>query len=348
VVIKNISIILKNILTDLSLKNYSNADIAKLVHISRAILVSHIRNTLSSAISLSQKQGVSINDIAIDCIAEVFQQSDDNRFPKLEKYFHSLRNPVSEMPEMEIFLAWKALLLKIADSQLAHMYAQFDPTGFKIIRNIKEAISKCDFFDLHKNVNGNVLLTPSYDLFNSLPPIQAEDIINDFLYAVKEKRNTKDLLKILHDILIEQTIYRKEIKLSEVVKLFKSVFNYPLDNNHYDEEFSENILAHSFLDEFELEQICSKVLANIKEKILLNYFVKGKLTASQSEAVYLTIYNLVFDWRKTGSSNNSLYNYFNENMKINEREYNLIIKDKIEYLVKLMKKEFLLYLIPEE
>lgn len=347
-VIKNISVILKIILTDLALKNYANTDITKLVQVTRAILVSHIRNSLSSIIFLCQKHGISINDIAIDCIADIFAKGEDGKYPKLENFFHSLRNPISDMPEIEIFLAWKSLLLKLAESQVSHLYAQIDPAGFKIQRNIKETIANCDFFRLHKNVNGTVLIIPSYELFNTFPPVQIEEIESDFLYAAKQKRNTKDLLKNLHEILVDQTRFRKEIKLSDAVKLFKRAFNYSSDNDHFEEEFSEYHLANSFLDEMELEQICSKVLANVKEKILLNYFAKNRLTSSQSEAVYITINNLVYDWRKTGCSNHSLYKYFNENMNINEREYNLIIKDKIEYLVKLTKKEFSIYLISKE
>ncbi|MFA7287994.1 MAG: hypothetical protein WC055_03850 [Melioribacteraceae bacterium] len=347
-VIKSISVILKNILTDLSFKNYSNADITKLVHISRAILVSYIRNSFSSAVSLCHKQGISINDIAIDCIAEVFQQTENNHIPKLESYFSSLRSPISEMPDKEIFLTWKALLIKIAKTQIAHTYAQYDPSGFKIQRNIKEVIAHIEFFNLYKNVNGIFLIIPTYELFNSLPPINAEDIESDFLFAVKEERNTKNLLKILHDLLIEQSRFRKEIKLTEAVKLFKKVFNYTSDDLHYDEEYSEFSLANSFAEEIELEQICSKVLENVKEKILVNYLFKGKLTTTQSEAIYLTIDNLVLDWRNSGNNNSSLYEHFKKFMEISESEYELLIKAKIEYLVKITKREFSLYLFSNE
>lgn len=338
---------LKNILSDIFNENYRNADVGKLVQISRTIVTSYFRNTMSSVLYLCQKHGISITDIAVDCIAEIFEKDKDNRFYKLDSFFSALRMPITEIPEKEAFLAWKGLLIKLAQSHTAHMYAQFDPAGFRIQRNIKETVPATGYFYLHKNVAGVSLIIPGGGN-NNLPSIHAEDIESEFLAEVKDNKKTRELLKILHNVIYKQEQYRKEIKLSEAVKLFKRVFNYVTDNQYNDDELAYAKTPRSFSEEFEVDQICDKVLKIVKEKILLNYFVKGRLTAEQSDALYLTICDLVFDWSKTGGNHSSLYEYFSGKMEMQPDDYNEIIKDKIEYLIKIAKKEFSFYLISKE
>lgn len=299
---------------------------------------------MSSILHLCEKQGISINDIAVDCIAEIFEKDINNKYRRLDSFFESLVTPVNDIAEKEMFLAWKGLLIKIAESQTARMYAQYDPAGFKIQRNIKETVPATEYFYLYKNVTGTYLIIPENENKDKLPSLQAEDIESEFITIVKDRRNTRELLKVLHDVIVEQKNYRKTIKLVEAVKLFKKVFDYGADSRFDNEEFIDKNIVISLAEELEVDEVCAKVLKSIKEKILLNYFVKGRLTAEQSEALYSTICDLVFDWTKTGGNNNTIYEYYSGNMKIDENEYDAIIKDKIEYLVKLAKKEFSIYL----
>ncbi|MCL4550286.1 MAG: hypothetical protein M1495_17165 [Bacteroidetes bacterium] len=319
-----------------------------MVRISRVVIESHVRNTRRLSIGLCQAHGITLYDLAYDCIADVFEKDGANNLLTLKHFFSSLRQSVDELPSDEVYFAYKAMLLKIAYVQIAHLYAQLDPTGFKIQRNIKETVLKTEMFVTKQNVLGKVLVVAGNYETENLPYVDLIKLLKEFKERSLNKKTSTELLEVLYCWLKQQNEFRKEIKLSDAVYLFKSVFEITDEKSSGETDSFEEMIANNFYETFEIEQITNNVLEKIKTRIFIDYYSRGKLTRQQSEAVYLSIADVVRDWISFGKNHVSFYDYLTKYLQINPEDYHDIIRDKFEYLIKQTRKEFALYLMSKE
>jgi len=337
---------IKTILCNIYNGQHDHSEIADLVKISRIIVTSYLSYHRKNTNYLCIKNGLSLADLAYDCIGEVFEKTNKGEYKNLNSFFNSLNNTVFNSSPTEIYLAYKSLLLRIFEAQESRLFSLFDPNGFKISRNIKENIKTLDFFLFEKKNNELLLKAVPLAEVNSLPYLNIDDITTDFLSLAKNNKTTKQLLFTLHQIIGSQKIYRKEILLNDTVELFKRFYGISDKLNIEADYDFENIVNYKS-DDPEINEICLKVMGRIKEKILINYYAKGKVTKEQANALYEAINDLIYDWKLSGNCTESYYEYFKSHLDINKNEYQIHIKDKFEYLIKEVKKEFTLLVYPK-
>ncbi|MBU2445988.1 MAG: hypothetical protein KJ666_10540 [Bacteroidetes bacterium] len=320
----------------------TEVELTELVKLSRIIIRSYLNNIRQSVTYLCQQQGLTINDLAYECIAEVFARDGDKKFYRIEKFCNSLNDKFEKLNGTEIFLAYKSYLLTFTNSQLAQLFARNDPTGSKIHRNIRDAVKKSDMFIIQRRVSGTMLLPKSIDPFEHLPLFPIEELEREYLSNHEPKKITfLDHLQVVYDVVASQNEYSRSIPIFELVKIFKKYF--AADALSEDKiGLDVNLLANGGeLNSFEIEEFQLKVLAAMKEKILIKYFAKGKFNREQAEAVYFALRDIVYDWCFNGECQGSFFNYLNRYLDIEESAYNATYKAKIEYLVKLAREEFI-------
>jgi hypothetical protein len=339
---------LKVILSAIFHQKHTLNDLSELVRISKIIVTAHLSNSYNSILRLCYLQGISLVDLSYDCIGEIFEKDVNNNLITLRDFYVSLRLDIDELPEEEIYLAYKGLLLKIADAQIAHLYAQLDPTGFKIQRNIKETVLKTSMFSIKKTVLGIVLTITENSEYQNLPYVDLDKLLTEFKREAFNKKLTGELLGILRNYLMEQKEFRKEIRLVDAVFLFKSIFGVIEQKQYEYNDQAGNVFQDITCQNFEIEQITGKVLDKIKTKILLDYYTRGKLTRVQAEAIYFSIHDIVHDWISLGKNHSSLYEYLQKHLIISKEDYHSIIRDKFEYLIKTTREELKLYFMAQE
>ena len=87
----------------------SEPELSGLVQFCRSICQSHLQNVRASVVHLALRQGLTITDLAYDCIAEAFARDAKGAFTQLENFAESLRGSLADLPDHEIFLAFKSL-----------------------------------------------------------------------------------------------------------------------------------------------------------------------------------------------------------------------------------------------
>ncbi len=340
---------LKIILGKIFHEKHDFHDIKELVKISQVIVVSYLKNVKPTSIGLCRMHGLTLPDLANDCIMEIFAR-DNSGIPRTMKNFYSsLRLTIDELPANEIYFAYKAMLLKIAYAHISYLYAQHDPSGFKIQRNIKETVLKTNLFQIKKTILGVMLVVTDGSQCLNLPYLNMDGLQNEFMHQTINLKHTGELLKVLYNCLNNQNEFRKEIKLSDAVYLFKSVYGikeiHSIDDG--DDEWNK-MFTNSVYEDFEIEQVTNKVLDKMKAKIIIDYYSAGKLTKEQSEAIFLSIGDVVHDWIALGKNHIAFHEYLSKYIELSSEEYHRIIRDKLEYLIKETRKEFKLYLMSNE
>lgn len=339
---------IKNILLGIFEMKVTHAEIAELVKISRIVITSFLINSRSSTVRLCQLHGLTLTDLSYDCIAEIFEKDESGNFRILQNLFTSFHVPLKELPEIEVFFAYKKLLIKIAEVQIANMYSEYDHNGFMIQRNIKGTVQKTGLFLIEKDIYGFKMKLIQDDSLEKRPYLQIDKIEHEFLSQTHSKNTTPELLKILKNIIDNLTEFRKEIKLLDAVLLLKKVYRIDSELNDSNGFEVENLRSNSSLEKYEIDQIAVKVINNVKEKIFIKYFARNKLTREQAEALYLAINDIILDWVEVGKNHSTFFEYLKKHIKINDGEYHQIIRDKMEYLIKEARKEFTAFLLSIE
>jgi hypothetical protein len=321
----------------------SRSQLSELVQLSRAIVESHLSHLRPSITRLCLNQGLTSIDLAYDCIADAFERIDNNSFPLIEKFVSHLTGKLEDLPELELFLAFKGFMTRLADAQLARLYAQADPAGAKIHRNLRDCVKASSIFTLERDFRGLVLRPRAEDSLDHLDSFPMESVEREFLNRASGKRSTPGLLEILYQVLIEQSQYRRSIPLVDVVQILKKVYG------HESELLASTDALPSFdgLNEFEIEQIRSQVEFALKERILLTYFARGKVNRKEAEAMCRAFHDMFSDWCFSGDPEASVCEYLRRHLPISEEAYETSFRAKMEYLLKIAREEFAARLLLE-
>ncbi len=325
----------------------NHSQLTELVRISRLMIQSYLINYRSKVLDLITRNGITLTDLSYDCIADAFARNEENKFHIIKKFISSLNPSIKEIEVINLFLAYKSFLIKITEAQLSKLYSQSDPIGSKILRNVKDVVRGSDKFIIVKNLRGLTLVASNYDELYCKPEFPLEKIITEFNMQ-NNGSDTHSLLGQLHQILVNQNEYRRSILLIDTVSLLKKYFSAEI-NNTYDvngQLLLSPVLNDGF-EEYETTQVKQKVENYIKEKILLDYFVKGKINKEEAESIYLTIQDIINDWYYGVETKDSIYKYFTAHQQTEKEEYLKNYMTKIEYLVKLARDEFANYLLKE-
>lgn len=333
-------ITIKRLLLKSQSGHLTHSDIKELVSISRIIISSYLRHTKPRIIKLCENEGITLEDLSIDCIAELFEVDENKNFIRLNNLVNNIRLSLVKLSPVEVYLAFKGLLTRMADTQIARQYAIVDPNGYKILRNIKEYIKSSQFLYLQKTIYGTLITVNQSDSPGGvLPYCDYEYLEKEFHSYAKDKADIPSLMSALLKLLYEQSDYRKELLLTDCVSLFKKYFEIS-DLSLKSSPTEEPISKLSEIDELEINEIKQKVIHLIHEKIVLNYYAKSKLTKEHAEALHLTLCDIIEDWVVKGENNCSFFAYFKTYAEISEEVYCRILKAKVEYLVKIARNEF--------
>ena len=148
-----------------------------------------------------------------------------------------------ETKPINLYLAYKSFLIKVANAQLSKLYSETDPIGAKILRNIKDVVRQSDKFCITKELRGQFLTVKECYGITSSVEFPFDRLLLEFSSPDIET-NTNSLLNRLHEILFNQNEYRRVISLTQTVQLFKKYFE---------------IIEASKKSEYKLEQFKEKL-----------------------------------------------------------------------------------------
>lgn len=323
------------------------SSLVKIVQTSRVIVQSYFHNYRTSVFHLCASEGMTLQDLAYDCVLEAFRRNADNRLFKIDNFINSFTANFDSVPALDVFRAYRGLMIKIANAQLVKIYHQADPVGSKIHRNIREAVKKSKKFSLLHDARGFTLTPLGIDPLNGNCSFPFDELEEEFISYIKPGSSIKELLSILYEILLGQNTYRRTLLLFDTAQLFKKA--YSGQEKYFIEEFDQpgGDVPFAALDQLEIDEICEQVERAVKEKIFLYYLARGKINLAQAEGLHSAVSDLIYDWARSANSDDSFFNYLRRYIDIDPEKYKSDYRAKMEYLVKIARAEFKIRLIPD-
>ncbi|MFQ5633252.1 MAG: hypothetical protein ACE5I1_31190 [bacterium] len=315
----------------------SHTELANLVHFCRAIAESYLVQHRSSLVHVCALNGLTVTDLAYDCIAQIFARNEDGRFYQLERFADSLHSNLEETPQPELFLAFKSFVLKIARTQLAKIYAQSDPAGAKIHRNIKDCIKKSDSLRLVEDFRGYVLQPAKHNAHDYLTAYPLDQLERELLARAGRVGRIPELLEEVASILIEQEKYRRTIRLIDAVQIFKQLY---IQIAHLSATTEVSAWKSDGLSQLDLEIIQRDVRRAVQEKIISTYLLPGKVNKTEAEALSNIMLEIIADWCQDPEQQYSFYQYVQRHLAISQSEYEAMWRTKLEYLSRIAREKF--------
>lgn len=280
--------------------------------------------------------GLSAEDLAMDCIAELFQRNEAGRFVVLEKYFAGI--PWRKMSAVDLHITLRRLCFSKVHENLFRSYREEDPNLSKIIRNIKEGVKKDAGLALirHRETTWVVANASEPDMKPSAPPEVLEIYMMD---ALRPSGNTYEAVSAFRDFVEAHPHYSNAYPLSAFAQVLRGAF--------------ARLEAHDFASseaptygETDVEEAIHSATAEVQSSMVATYVYRGKMSLDLFDTYFRTVKKLLqatflSDASPARSQFDALRSYMPE---LSREAYQADHRNVLQYLFKLSRTRMIDYL----
>jgi hypothetical protein len=296
-----------------------------------AMAVVCLRGRLRSDSHHPSTAGLSIEDIATDCIGSLFERTAGGEFRLLRHYYESAR--WDRLSDAELLSCTRRLVFSRVHQELCRLWKQGDPSLQKLLRNFKNALRTNRRLVTRRIGHDAWLFIRAADdepaILQEMSAEYFEAHLTPRLQAGMSMRQVTDAVVAVLD---EQGWYRKGLPLISVTLGIRNCFaRFGPATSAEDEVFPDD--RRPLLD---------AAVRAVQSRMFPSYVGRGKID-SATFALYLrTVFNILHDQYILGNGDaRTFYNYFCFHRPGTTRaEYRRRHQGHLEYLVKLTKQEF--------
>jgi len=170
--------------------------------------------------------GRSLEDLAMDCIADLFERDDAGRFPRLVAYFEPMMR--KNLSQARLIGATRRLVFSKVSDGLFRRYREADPALGKLIRNLRYAVRRCA--DVHEErVRGHLWVVCSTPADCSRPLMGDELLQVRLSTLVGPAVGLKDAVKCLRRVLLANPVYAPGYPLVGLACVLRAMFDLRAD-----------------------------------------------------------------------------------------------------------------------
>lgn len=326
--------ILKRLLSIVIATPPAEAELPNLVYYARSLAESYLLHFRFSFLRLCQSHGLSATDIALDCIADLFRRDSDGRFVELQRFSDSLSAPVEAMQPEELFLAFNSLVVRFTNAQAARNYAQIDPAGSRIHRNLRDQLRLSKKLKLVEGLSGYVIEPRHADLLDHHPRIPYDLLARWLENELDRELSIPKVLNILNRCLMQQRRFQRSVVLFELVQILKTHTSAVMETI----PSTQQTMPLDELTHHDLRIVCRDVLRYVQQKIASTYLLPGKVTKAEAQVLNLTLEHFLSDVAEYGEQRASFFEYLQRHQQVSQQEYENVWRTKVEYLARLARE----------
>lgn len=278
-----------------------------------------------SSFDLFEKE---LEDIALDAVADLFEQNEKNLLIRLKNYFYPLLDVIDCEEAAVIYL--RKLVTSRTQQGLSRIFKERDPESAKLLRNIKLTVIQSLQFYSFEDIRGWYVFKGNLD-----PPPVPGICLSEKEYALllNQFKPSDTVPQLLVKTWQHLNPFYKEpfsIELHELMQLFRKYRKHLVCHL---EPISQDALSDSFLFQ-QTKSIINQALIKT-EHIIQRYQNEGKLTSHQAMQLKTAITCWTRDLLDGGVQ--PLGCYFNTSTS--QKNYMNIYRIKFEYLIKTIRAE---------
>ena len=170
--------------------------------------------------------GRSIDDLAMDCIADLFERDEKGRFPQLVSYFEPMME--ENLSEARLVSATRRLVFSKTADGLFRRYRETDPALGKLVRNLRYAVRRSDDA-MEDRVRGELWVVFSRPR-HCTRPLMGEELLQARLSArLGPSGSRMEAVNALRLILQHNPVYTQGYPLVGLASVLRDVFDLRAD-----------------------------------------------------------------------------------------------------------------------
>jgi hypothetical protein len=335
---------------------YASAELIHFINLIQKAALSYLRyqEVSGKRIATSRQDNLEeLEDLATDCVADLFMRDEDGLFIQLRKYFGE-KLADGEVDDAEMMLQLRRLVVKKTKQELSRIFRERDPEGAKIVRNIKVAVRTSDDLACFKEMGrefvcfskygGNGLDTTTLGKDERIrlrchcPPYPDELLESRFFSIHNPNDSVSTSIKKLLKEVQETEGHKNFLSIEVIARMIRCVRN---------EMFRENVGCDStdttpmeYLQLKEINEAKEQVLTIIEKKIQNTYLSGGKPKRKRAEIYKDALIDVLDDLVHHRKSDSYFHLLRNRIPGLTQQQYRNEERTVFEYLAKVVKKEF--------
>lgn len=302
--------------------NCSRADVNYLIELSYKTAYTYLKYRYNSLNKILLAEDVTLQEMAIDSIAPLFERDETGSFIKLIKAFKNWSPEIDTEEAVHFFI--NRIVGRCVEMYISEILRKSDPFFSKVLDSITYLIEKMGY--RKRNIIGTTYIIEN-DIFIKNGVLPDSNFINELpLDLFKDSVN---IISKVFDFIKNNTDKAAAIPLNALVMKVKTVI------------MSEHIFPDSYFNEHgaEVESILNKALNTCFVKMNTSYVEKNKITEIEANKIKQALINISNDLRD-GGTNPGLHKYLLEQFpELDFKDYQEKYQNLFEYLYKVLKKE---------
>ncbi len=321
---------LKQLISSVITEKPPSRSINEFVFLCRKIALVLIRRKLNSGRLHSGFFKSSPDDLAIDCIADLFQQDDSGTLIQIKTYFESLS--LENISEKDLLTHLRRLVFARVNQSIFRMYNEADPALGKILRNIKLSLEALTNFTEIERFGEQCVAPCACATLEHLPEADRNDLERELRQNANGSEHIPALMAKLSVYLRGQTLHSRVVPLMMLAMIFRSLYSEVPEMNvaTINDQFTVSDASGI------LRGICMQVMNETEPK----YVGKGKIGAFIFKKYFEVIEeNLNATIIQQNGERMSFYASLKSLIPdLTEKEYRKNHKSRIEYLARIAHK----------
>jgi hypothetical protein len=316
--------------------NPTRHSIAAIVGLFHRIAAAYLGKKAYSGSLDPSRFGLSVDDLALDCIAPLFSRDAEGAFGECVTYFRGVDLQVAS--EADVMALCRRLVFGQVNQELFTRYGEIDPTLHKIIRNLKAAIHREHRFCLDCSRDEVwIVFGRTPDGEESRPIVPPEILEAHLSEILARSANLRPILEAAASFFADQEIYRPSYPLTSFAILVRSGFERGGDHIP---EFHEPVLN---LTSDEVLGFIDGAIAATRTAQHREYVGKGKMDATIFERYFVVIREvLAADFVGDNGQDGSYFEYLRKHLgPLSKEEYKMNHRSYLEYLARLTRARLL-------
>lgn len=277
--------------------------------------------------------GMSFEDMATDCIADLFARDETGRFVELAGYLES--NAPDRLSETDAEMALRRIVFGKVSERLFRSYKENDPNLGKVIRNIKDAVTASSQCRLER-IGGRLWIIFGADApLDGDKPVAPSDVFESYVTSALGKLGqTGEAISALEAFLEYHPHYRNGYPVSALAKIVRSSFirlGAALED--------ESVPGDDSFTDGEVKDAIEVAIKSVRDKTFSTYVATSKVDPPTFEVYIRTVSDvLASEFVHGTSSQNSHFDIMAVyEPSLSKTDYRRRHRNRVEYMVKLAR-----------
>ena len=330
---------IKNIIASTLSEKPDRHAVNELVDECYRLALAYLQKKARSGYLLPHLFGLTLEDLALDCFADLFQRDEEGNFNLLHQYFNSVE--WKDENDHDVYIVLRRLIFSKVNEGLFRRYREADPTLAKIIRNIKDAVkADANLYLTRYNGSAWLILGEEGTEMNNLPIAPVEVLEAHLISYLCRSASSHELVSSFIKFIDEQPYYCNGYPVTGFAQAIRAAYVHVGETATVVEE------PDQLLRPEEVEQAIQHATQKVQSVMHESYVKKGKVCLSTFETYFKTVQDIltsqfVRDANPVGSYFDALQTYI---PGLSRGSYSSEHRNILEYITKLSRSQLLVYL----